>query len=481
MYDIAIIGCGIVGAAAAHELSKYHLSVCILEKENDVADGTTKANSAIIHAGYDPLPGTLMAKLNVRGAALTKELAQELHVAYSQVGSLTLAFNEEDKKTVQTLYKRGIANKVPGISILSAEEVQSMEPNLSKEVTCALYAPSAGILMPWRMALALAESAVLNGAKLYLNCPVTAIDTVSSGFLLHTPQGDFETKAVINAAGTHADIIHDMAAPHRFTVHPSRGQYYLLDKSAGDTVHHVIFQCPTALGKGVLVSPTIDGNLIVGPNAEEISNVDDLATTSEGLEFVRQKAALSVPNISFRDSIRNFAGVRAVTDIDDFIIEEAVPGFFDAGGIKSPGLSSAPAIAEYLVELLKKSGTKLVKKEEFLKSPKKIELKQLSATEKQKVIQQNPLYGRIICRCETISEGEIVDALHSPIPPHTIDGIKRRCGAGLGRCQGGFCSPRVHDIIARELGIKMEDVLMDKENSIILTGETKAGGESHEL
>lgn len=477
MYDVAIIGCGIVGAAAARELSKYKLSVCILEKENDVSDGTTKANSAIIHSGYDPMPSTLMAELNVRGAALTKELARELNVTYDQIGSLTLAFDEEDVKTVHTLYERGIENKVPGIRILSAEEVRKMEPNLSKEVKCALFAPSAGIIMPWRLAIALAQSAVVNGAKLKLSCPVTGIEKTETGYVLHTPQGDVEAKNVINAAGIYADVIHDMVAPHRFSTHPSRGEYYLLDKSAGDTVHHVIFQCPTSLGKGVLVSPTMDGNLIVGPNAEQAER-DDLATTAEGLEFVKKKAALSVPDIQFRDSIRNFSGLRAVTEIDDFIIEETEKGFFDAAGIKSPGLSSAPAIAEYLAELLQKSGVKLEMKENFLANPKKIEFKKLSAEEKQEAIQQNPLYGRIICRCETISEGEIVDALHAPIPTRTIDGVKRRCGAGLGRCQGGFCGPRVHDIIARELGMNMKDVMMDKENSVILTGETKAGGDS---
>jgi glycerol-3-phosphate dehydrogenase len=475
VYDVAIIGCGIVGAAAARELSKYKLSVCILEKENDVSDGTTKANSAIIHSGYDPMPNTLMAELNVRGAALTKELARELDVTYDQIGSLTLAFDEEDVKTVHTLYERGIENKVPGIRILSAEEVRKMEPNLSKEVKCALFAPSAGVIMPWRLAIALAQSAVVNGAKLKLSCPVTGIEKTETGYVLHTPQGDVEAKNVINAAGIYADIIHDMVAPHRFTTHPSRGQYYLLDKSAGDTVHHVIFQCPTSLGKGVLVSPTMDGNLIVGPNAEQAER-DDLATTAEGLEFVKKKAALSVPDIQFRDSIRNFSGLRAVTEIDDFIIEESEKGFFDAAGIKSPGLSSAPAIAEYLAELLQKSGVKLEMKENFLANPKKIEFKKLSPEEKRKAIKQNPLYGRIICRCETISEGEIVDALHAPIPPRTIDGVKRRCGAGLGRCQGGFCGPRVHDIIARELGMGMEDVMLDKESCVILTGETKAGG-----
>lgn len=476
MYDAAIIGCGIVGAAIARELAKYRLSLCILEKENDIATGTTKANSAIIHSGYDPLPGTLMARLNVRGGQLIRELAKELHVEYRQIGSLTLAFSDDDSKTIRALYERGLKNGVPGLRILSADETLQMEPNLSEHVVCALYAPSAGILMPWRMAAALAESAVRNGAELHLNSEVCGIEKNGQGYLIRTQKGDFAARYVINAAGVHAGEIHNMAAPPAFKTLPSRGQYYLFDKNDGNTVNHVIFQCPTEQGKGVLVSPTIDGNLIVGPNAEDVQG-DDRSTTAQGLAFVHQKAALSVPGLDFRDSIRNFAGVRAVTDIDDFIIEEPVKGFVDVAGIKSPGLSSAPAIAEYVTELLKSSGLRCEPNGAFLPGgPQRTVFRELSAQEKQEAIRRNPLYGRIICRCETISEGEIVDALHSPIPPSTLDGVKRRCGAGMGRCQGGFCGPRVHEIIARERKIPMEEIQLDGNGSWILAGKTKSGG-----
>ena len=476
MYDAVIIGCGIVGAAIARELAKYRLSLCILEKENDIATGTTKANSAIIHSGYDPLPGTLMARLNVRGGQLIRELAGELHVPYRQIGSLTLAFSDDDSKTIRVLYERGLKNDVPGLRILSADETLRMEPNLSEHVVCALYAPSAGILMPWQMAAALAESAVRNGVELQLNSEVLGIEKSGQGYLVRTQKGDFAARCVINAAGVHAEEIHNMAAPPAFKTLPSRGQYFLFDKNDGNTVSHVIFQCPTEQGKGVLVSPTIDGNLIVGPNAEDVQG-DDRSTTARGLEFVHQRAVLSVPGLDFRDSIRNFAGVRAVTDVDDFIINEPVKGFIDVAGIKSPGLSSAPAIAEYVAELLKGSGLRCEPNGDFLPgAPKRTVFRELSAEDKQAAIRRNPLYGRIICRCETISEGEIVDALHSPIPPGTLDGVKRRCGAGMGRCQGGFCGPRVHEIIARERNIPMEEILLDRSGSWILAGKTKSGG-----
>ena len=260
---------------------------------------------------------------------------------------------------------------------------------------------------------------------------------------------------------------------------PSRGEYFLLDKAVGDTVHSVIFQCPTEVGKGVLVSPTADGNLIVGPNAEPVSSSQETGTTAEGLAFVQRMARLSVPSVSFRDNIRNFAGVRANTNIDDFIIEEVpeLPGFIDCAGIKSPGLSSAPAIGEYVMELLGKVGLPLTEKETFIDSlPHRVRVRELSPAQRAEVIAKNPLYGRVICRCETITEGEIVDALHSPIPPCSIDGVKRRCGAGMGRCQGGFCGPRVHEIIARELGIPMQQIPQDRKGMYIITGETKTEG-----
>ena len=475
-YDIAVIGCGVIGAAIARQLSQYRLSVCVLEKENDVAVGTTKANSAIIHAGYDPKPGSMMAKLNVRGVELVKELAPKLHFPYQPIGSLLLAFTEENLKTVEVLYQRGRQNGVPDLQILSAEEVREMEPNINPEIKGALYAPSAGIVSPWRMALAFAESAVRNGVELRRNCPVTGISKTADGYELDTPSGKISAQYVVNATGVDAFAVASLLKQPSYEMKPNRGEYYLMDKCAGNTVRHVIFQCPTEVGKGILVSPTVDGNLIVGPNAEPVEGAKETGTTADGLAFVRKMALLSVPGLNWRDSIRNFAGVRANTNIDDFQIRWLEPGFLDVAGIKSPGLSSAPAIGEYVAELLMEQGVQLLRKEQFQEElPETVRFKELSPEEKKQAVQKNPLYGRIICRCETVTEGEMVDALHSPIPPVSIDGIKRRCGAGMGRCQGGFCGPRVHEIIARETGMPMEAVMQDRAGMVIITGETKTG------
>ena len=313
MLDVAIIGCGVVGAAAAYELSHYPLHTAIFEAENDVADCTTKANSAILHAGYDPEPGTRMARLNVEGVALAKEICARLDVPYRQCGSLVLALSPAELPHLQKLYENGLANGVPGIRLLSAEETRAMEPGLSPEVAGALYAPSAAIVSPWEYALAMAEVAVRNGVELHLSSPVTGIQKTASGWALTTPSGVVEARYVVNAAGIRADAVHDMAAPHQFTIQPTRGEYYLLDKSEGTRVQHVIFQCPNENGKGVLVAPTVHGNLIVGPNAEPVAG-DDTACTAAGLAFVSAAARRSVPDIRFGESIRNFAGVRANVD-----------------------------------------------------------------------------------------------------------------------------------------------------------------------
>lgn len=475
MVDVTVIGCGVIGAATAAMLAKYDLSVMVLEAQNDVATGTTKANSAIIHAGYDPEPETQMARLNVEGNRLCKEWAKQLDVPCKEIGSLVLAFDEADLAMINELYRRGVANGVPELKLLSAEELLAMEPNLSHEVKGALLAPSAAVISPWDFCLALAETAVKNGAQLKRSAPVTAIEKIEGGYRLHTPQGAIESRMVVNAAGVFADKVHDMIAPHAFTTHPSRGEYYLMDKSQGALVDHVVFQCPNKDGKGVLVSPTVHGNLIVGPNAEPVAEGDDVAVTADGLAFVRRQAAKSVPEINYRDSIRNFAGVRAVTDQPDFVIAEAegAPGFIDLGGIKSPGLSSAPAIALQAVELLGKAGLTLKEKENYVFERRETRFKELSSDEKAKLVEKSPAYGRVICRCETITEGEIIAALHSPIPPVSVDGVKRRCNAGMGRCQGGFCGPRVQEIIARELGVPQTEVLQDKAGSRILLCKTK--------
>ena len=477
MYDVAIIGCGIIGAATAYELSRYDLKVVALEAENDVANGTTKANSAILHAGYDPEPGTKMARLNVEGVRMAKELCEKLAVERKQIGSFVLAFNEDEMKTVQELYDRGNQNGVPDMKVLTGDEVRAMEPAISGEVVGALYAPSAAIVSPWEFCIALAETAVVNGAEVKLSARVESIEKKGETFLLHTTAGEVEARYVVNAAGVEADKVHAMVGGDTFHTLPNRGEYFLLDKTQGELVNKVVFQCPNPDGKGVLVAPTVHGNLIVGPNAEGVDKADDVNNTAGGLAFVRRMSVKSVPGVNFRDSIRNFAGVRANSDQPDFIIEEspAAKGFINLGGIKSPGLSSAPAIALEAVELLKKSGLAATAKENFVDTRKRVVFRHLSAGEKARLVKENPLYGRVICRCETVTEGEIVEAIHRPIVPRSIDGIKRRCNAGMGRCQGGFCGPRVHEILSRELGLPLDQVLMDEDGSYILTQPTKEG------
>lgn len=476
MYDVAIIGSGITGSACAYFLSKYRLKIAVIEKNNDVCCGTTKANSAIIHAGYDPHPETLMAKLNVRGSAMAKDICARLDVPYNQIGSLVVAFSEEEAKTVEELFERGNANGVPDLKILNREELKEAEPMISDEALCALYAPSAAIVNPWEYGLAMAETAVRNGAEILLESEVTSIKKENGVFKITAGEKEIEAKYVINAAGVNCDDVHNMIAPPKFKVIPSAGEYYLLDKSEGKRARHVIFQCPNKDGKGVLVSPTVHGNLIVGPNADA-RDKDDTSTKTRCLDFVREKAVKSVPSINFRENIRNFTGVRAATEIDDFIIEFACEGFLDLAGIKSPGLSAAPAIAELAVKMLGESGLALEGKESFTDERTHLRFKHLSDEEKNNAVKKNSAYGRVICRCETITEGEIIDALNSPIPPVSLDGIKRRAGTGMGRCQGGFCGPKVLEIMAKYKNEPFEAVLQDNTGSVILTGKTKSEGD----
>lgn len=473
MYDVAIIGCGVIGAAAAYALSQYKLDVVMLEKENDVAMGASRANSAIIHAGYDPKPGTLMAKLNVEGNAMTEALCRALSVPFRRVGSLVIAFSEAEMETLRALYRRGVENGVPGLEIWDADRLRREEPEVSAQAQGALFAPTAGIISPWDYTLAFAETAVTNGARLLRSTEVTGISPAVDHYVLHTNRGDVAARYVVNAAGVESGRVHEMVADRTFEIRPSRGEYYLMDKCEGGRAHHVLFQCPHADGKGVLVAPTVDGNLIVGPNAQGVDSERDVNNTAEGMAFVREKALKTVPGVNFRNSIRNFAGVRANSDQDEFQIGVAAPRFIDLAAIKSPGLSSAPAIAKLCVELLRECGLEAEGKEHPVTTREKVRFKHLSDAEKQKMLQKNPLYGRVICRCETITEGEIVDAMHSPIPPCSVDGVKRRAGSGMGRCQGGFCGPRVLDILSREMHIDPLSVLQDGEGSFILLSETK--------
>jgi glycerol-3-phosphate dehydrogenase len=478
MYDIIIIGAGICGTSVARELSKYDLKVALLDKSNDVSNGSTKANSAIVHAGYDPEPGTLMAKYNTLGNPMFDKLCHDLCVPFKRIGSLVLAFNDEDKKTIQELYDRGIQNNIPDMKIITPSEIKKIEPQVSDNVVEALYAPTAGIVGPWELAIALTENAMDNGVELLLNQEVTNIKPEKDIFHITTTTDHFQAKVVVNAAGVFADKINNMVSQNKIEIRPKRGEYFVLDKNAGKTVHHVLFPTPNEKGKGILVTPTVHGNVLVGPNSVYIDEKEDKATTSDGLAEVRTAGHKTMENISYRDTINIFSGIRAEPENGDFIIGEAadVKNFINIAGIKSPGLSAAPAIAIDVVEIIKNCLQDVKKNKNFNPLRKKqIHFAELSNEEKQKLIAKNPQYAHVICRCENITEGEIVDSIHRNAGACTIDGVKRRTRPGTGRCQGGFCMPHVMKILARELNLPMEKVMKDEQNSPTITGETKNG------
>ncbi|WP_350342734.1 NAD(P)/FAD-dependent oxidoreductase [Proteinivorax tanatarense] len=476
MYDVAIIGAGVSGGFIARELSKFNLKIAIVEKESDVACGTTKANSAIIHAGYDPKVGSLKAKLNLRGNAMYDQITKELGVPFKRIGSMVLAFNEEEFNIIDNLYKNGLEIGVPDIKILSEEEVLAKEPRISKKVYKALYAPTAGIIGPWELTIALIENAINNGVDLKLNTSVEEIDFDDSKYIIRTNKETIQAKYVVNAAGVHADKISNMVGDKSFTIEPNRGQYHLLDKSEGNTVNSIVFQSPSKESKGVLVLPTVHGNLLVGPNHEYVENKDSLETTKAGLQVIMEKSSKSVDNINFRNIITSFSGLRAKTKNGDFIIEESevARNFFNVAGIDSPGLTAAPAIAEYVVDLLLKKDNAITKKEEFTNKVEPLtNFLMLDNHSKQKLMDRDERYGRIVCRCEYITEGEIVEAIHKGVGATTVDGIKRRARPGSGRCQGGFCGPRVMEILARETNKDITEIEKERQGSFILTGETK--------
>lgn len=483
MYDCTIIGCGVVGAAMAYTLARYDLTIAILEASNDVANVQTKANSAILHAGFDPPSGTLMAKTNVPGVELAREICEKLDVPRLENGALVLAFSKEDRDTLKELYERGIKNGVKDLSLLDRQEVRRLEPKVHDDVIAALHAPTSAIVDPWEYTTAMAETAVLNGAELKLESRVKAIyplgQTLDSaeGFEIHTDQEVLHSRYIVNAAGIAAPDIHAMIGGSNFRSIPARGQYFLLDKSAGDLCRHTLFQCPSAVGKGVLIAPTVHGNLIVGPDAEHVDDPNDTAVTADSLSFVRRQAERSIPHIPFYENIRNFSGIRAATQIDDFIIEASPenPSFINLAGIKSPGLSSAPAIALLARDLLSDAGLELKEKENggFVDRRQRKRFRYMNAEEKEEIIRENPAYSQVVCRCETVTEGEITAAIEGLIPPRSVDSVKRRCNAGMGRCQGAFCGPRIHAMLAEAYGIPFEEVLQNESGSWIVSEATK--------
>ncbi len=469
--DIIIIGGGVVGTAIARELSRYRLNIVIVERQPDLAMGTSKANSGILHAGFDAHPGTLKGELNARGNEIYRKLEKELDLDIRWVGSLVVAKDEEDRQALDELLERGKQNGVPGLEILPPEEVLAREPHLAPDITGALWAPSAGVICPFRATIAFAENAVQNGAQLLTECGVNAIVTENGKVTgVDTTLGFIGARFVINAAGVHADVLSRTAGDDSFSIKPRKGEYILFDKAVNYLVNSVLFPTPSKVSKGILVSPTAHGNIFIGPNAEDVADADDLATSSPGLESIIAGARKLVPGIPLQAAIVQFAGLRAAAGSGDFIIKasDAVSGLIHAAGIQSPGLSAAPAIAEKVVHILQEHGLAMEEKETFIAATlPRVHSSSLSYEAKEKLIETNPLYGRIICRCESISEGEIVDAIHRPCGARTVDGVKRRTRAGSGRCQGGFCGPKVTAILARELGIPVTAVRKDSRQSYL--------------
>ena len=472
-YDVIIIGAGVTGTAIARELSRYQCRVCVLEREEDVCCGTSKANSAIIHAGYDAEPGSWKARLNVRGNEMIESLSKELDFPFKRDGSLVLCLDEKAYPDLRKLYDRGIENGVKGLQILYRDEVLMMEPNVSDKVYAALYAPTAGIVCPFHMTIAFAENAYTNGAEFRFNSEVQKISREADGWEIITGKGKYKTKCIVNAAGVYADKIHNMVSEKKLHITPRKGEYCLLDKSAGNHVGRTIFTLPGKFGKGVLVTPTVHGNLLIGPTAVDIENKEGVNTTRDGLQQVLEKSADSVKNIPTRQVITSFAGLRAHEDGDDFVIGETEKDFIDCAGIESPGLSSAPAIGEVIGKLVQKKYD-LKEKTEFISTRTGFsDLGSMTIEERNKMIRRNPAYGNIICRCEMVTEGEIIDAIRRPLGAKSLDGVKRRTRAGMGRCQSGFCSPKVMEILARELVKPIEEITKSGRNSKIIEGINK--------
>lgn len=457
IYDAAVIGAGVIGCAAAREMSRYDMSVVVLERESDVCEGTSKANSAIIHAGFDAVPGTLKARFNVEGNKMMDTISKELDIPFDRNGAFVVCWRESERHKLEKLFDRGVQNGVEGLRIMTGDEARAVEPALSKDICAALYAPTSGVVCPFEMTIAYAENACENGVKFEFKTEVTGISRGGEFFTIETTRGEFRARKVINCAGVYSDKVHAMAEEPSFSIRARKGEYMLLDKSAGRLVSRTIFQVPTEMGKGVLVSPTVHGNLIVGPTAADIDDREDISTTREGLSDVKSVSALSVENVPYNQVITSFSGLRATGSTGDFIIEEK-DGFIDAAGIESPGLTSAPAIGVYIAELVR-DGIGAKEKQDFKPQRRGIpKLASMNAEKRRRLIERRPDYGQIVCRCEQISEGEILDSIRRPLGATTLDGVKRRVRAGMGRCQAGFCSPRVIELLSQELGIPLWEV-----------------------
>lgn len=474
MFDVVVIGAGVVGGLVARELTSCGLKVCILEKKSDVAMGATRANSAIVHAGFDAKIGSLKAKMNVRGSEMMEQVAEELGVKYKRNGSLVVGFDDADRETLMELLERGEKNGVKGLRVIDREEILKLEPNIGAKVAWALHAPTGAIICPYELCMAAVGNAMDNGAVLKCNFEVNKIEKTEGGYKVSSDTESVETEYVVNCAGVYSDEVAGLVGDSRFTVRARRGEYMLLDKECGSLVGHTVFRCPSKMGKGILVSPTVDGNLLLGPTAFDIDDKDDTSTTAEGLALVRTQAGEQVEGINFGKVITSFTGLRATGSTGDFVIDMPKEKFINCAGVESPGLSSAPAIAEYVADLIRADGKKLEKSATF--NPRRRPMhyfRELSVEQKNAIIKEHPEYAHVICRCETVTEGEILEAIRTNPRPTDLDGVKRRTRASMGRCQGGFCSPYIVELLAKELGIGYTEVTKSGGNSYINVGRTK--------
>ena len=481
MLDVVIIGGGVIGCATARELSRYKLDIVLLEKTADICNGQSKANTAIIHGGYDAAPGTLKAKFNVLGNAMFDQGCQELDVPYERNTSLVVSYFEEDEPLLHELYERGVKNGCPGLKLLEPDELMALEPNLNPSVCKALYVPTGGIVCPYELTQAYAENAAHNGVEFVRNAEVTHVAPIEGGWQVTSSAGTYEARAVINCAGLFSDEIHNMVSADKIHIHPRRGEYYIVDKKYRNMFHAAIFPTPSKMGKGILVARTVDGTLLVGPTAEDIDDKLDTRTTAFGLNKALEGASRTWANIPKRDFITTFSGLRAHCDRNDFVLGEPedAPMFFDAVGIESPGLSSSPAIGDYLAKL---AAEKLNAQPNPSFDPirKGIpKFRDMTAEERAAAIAADPDFAKIVCRCETVTEAEIRQAIRRPVGARTVDGIKRRTRAGMGRCQAGFCTPRVVEILCEELGLDPTEVSKFGGNSKLLTGHLFEGDDDH--
>jgi glycerol-3-phosphate dehydrogenase len=473
-YDVVVIGGGVTGCSIARSLSRYALSVCLVEKGEDVCSGTSKANSGIVHAGYDPEPGTLKAKLNIWGSAMMPALSRELDFDYRQNGAMVVCFDPEGLPKLKALYERGLANGVERMQLLSGDEARALEPNLSDAVCGALYCPTSGIVCPFGITIAFAENAYANGVEFRFNAAVDAVRKTQGGYELSFADGSSMTsRFVVNAAGVYADLFHNMVSDTPIQIIARRGNYLLFDKEVGDYVSHTIFQLPTAAGKGVLVTPTVHGNLMVGPTSKVVEDRENTATYADDLAEVAKMGSLSVKEIPMRKVITSFSGLRAHEEGGDFVIGEAsgAPGFFDAAGIESPGLSCSPAIGEEVAKMVAQAAGASEKKDFIATRKGVLRTRDMDPQERTKLIKEHPEYGTIVCRCEQVSEGEIIDAITRPLGAVSMDGIKRRTRAGMGRCQAGFCTPRTMELLCEKRKMRMESVCKNQKGSELLRGD----------